>query len=163
MLLLLFIKDGLHFFAARHRLSIKVQTVKKKSIIFESCIGCGFSDGRDFSNTILPKNAYCATRTLPYLCTPTGVSCLSLEPFSTVHQRAEKDFSTRWDGLHFFAARQNGLLSEITIKNRRDLRSGGVVLRSQLSVHAADDALFDCPYHRIKRVCADIGSIGELI
>ena len=85
-----------------YRLSIKVQTVKKKSIIFESCIGCGFSDDRDFSNTILPKNAccasiltYCATRTLPYLCTPTSVSCLSLEPFSTVQQRAEKGFSTR--------------------------------------------------------------------
>ena len=39
---------------------------------------------------------YCATHTLPYLCTPTSVSCLSLEPFSTVWQRAENRFSTRW-------------------------------------------------------------------
>ena len=31
----------------------------------------------------------CATLTLPYLCTPTSVSCLSLEPFATVHQRVE--------------------------------------------------------------------------
>ena len=85
------------------RLPIKVQTVKMKDVIFVQRIDFGFSDNGFFPNTKLPRNScfasiltYCATHTLPYLCTPTSVSCLSLEPFSAVHQRAEKGFSTRW-------------------------------------------------------------------
>ena len=79
------------------RLPIKVQTVKMKDVIFVQRIDFGFSDNGFFPNTKLPRNSccasiltYCATHTLPYLCTPTSVSCLSLEPFSTVCQRAEK-------------------------------------------------------------------------
>ena len=81
------------------RLSIKVQTVKTKySIIL--CIA--LVTAVQTTGHIKYKSSrkaccasiltYCATHTLPYLCTPTSVSCLSLEPFSTVHQRVETVF-----------------------------------------------------------------------
>ena len=81
------------------RLSIKVQTIKMKySIILCIALVTAFQTTGHIKYKSSRKACcasiltYCATHTLPYLCTPTSVSCLSLEPFSTVHQRVETVF-----------------------------------------------------------------------
>ena len=80
------------------RLSIKVQTVKTKySIIFCIALVTAFQTTGHIKYESSRKACcasiltYCATHTLPHLCTPTSVSCLSLEPFSTVHQTVENN------------------------------------------------------------------------
>ena len=88
-------KTGLK--TARNRLPIKLQTVKiKYNIILCTAMVTAFQTTghikfkRRQTACCASILTYCATHTLPYLCTPTSVSCLSLEPFSTVPQRAEK-------------------------------------------------------------------------
>ena len=72
----------------------------------------------DLSNTKAIKKScfasiltYFATHTLPYFCTPTSVSCLSLEPFSTVCQAVDKALNRQNKGMLSFVVI---LRSEVT-------------------------------------------------